>query len=449
MSQVSLKMPKTVTNAYLPSSHSVRSNKAIELCILIIALCGLTYNPGQLSGFLTGHFSRGLENQQCQICEHSVNKANMWSVHTERPEELNFPLVYSIMVFTDLDRAVRLLKAICRPHNQYCIHVDRNTPETNEKYLRQAAMFLGSNILFVPSEKCLNVKWGTLSVLEAELLCAQLLIQADAQWKYWINLTGHEFPLKTNWEIVKEERETFSESPFSRIQQTPAYRDEFSCTLRRQYTCVVHCTDLEHSVRTVNVDSGLPNWLSNLLHVLQTPSVSVITQLLPSYQLPDTLLIQHIHLKHIALTWSLPENHTFPVPVRHVSKLTSQIKSIRAIVGCESVSITVNTASEAGSAGASTNTSPPGKLLMAFLSNATVHLCPLYTKTTSALPLLERFISQPSQFVSWLNSLYLTGCVCVTDLDHLEMRCFSDPVRITQTVSTSQSDSYAGSFSVS
>ncbi|KAF5395373.1 hypothetical protein PHET_11986, partial [Paragonimus heterotremus] len=186
--------------------------------------------------------------------------------------------------------------------------------------------------------------------------------------------------------------------------ETPAYRDEFSCTLRLQDTCLVHWPDLEHAVCTVEVDSGLPNWLSHLLHVLQTPSVPVITQLLPGYQLPDTLLIQHIHLEHIALTWSLPENHTFPVPIRHVPKLTSQIKSIRAIVGCESVSITVNTASEAGSAGASTNTSPPGTLLMAFLSNATVFLCPLYTKTTPALPLLERFTSQPSQFVSWLNS---------------------------------------------
>ncbi|KAA3675206.1 beta-1,3-galactosyl-O-glycosyl-glycoprotein beta-1,6-N-acetylglucosaminyltransferase [Paragonimus westermani] len=106
------------------------------------------------------------------------------------------------MVFTDLDRAVRLLKAIYRSHNQYCIHVDRKTPKASESYLHQAARLLGSNILFVPPEKRLNVRWGTLSVLQPELLCAQLLMQADAIWKYWINLTGHEFPLKTNWEIV-------------------------------------------------------------------------------------------------------------------------------------------------------------------------------------------------------------------------------------------------------
>ncbi|KAF5396724.1 N-acetyllactosaminide beta-1 6-N-acetylglucosaminyl-transferase [Paragonimus heterotremus] len=80
--------------------------------------------------------------------------------------------------------------------------MDLKTPKTGEDYLRQATMFLGSSILFVSPEKRLNVKWATLSVLEAELLCAQLLMQVDAKWEYWINLTGHEFPLKTNWEIV-------------------------------------------------------------------------------------------------------------------------------------------------------------------------------------------------------------------------------------------------------
>ncbi|KAA3675202.1 uncharacterized protein DEA37_0005163 [Paragonimus westermani] len=148
---------------------------------------------------LTGHSITAVERKDY---EHSSNGVNLSSVSSERPEELDFPLAYSIMVFTDLDRAVRLLKAIYRSHNQYCIHVDRKTPKASESYLHQAARLLGSNILFVPSEKRLDVKWGTLSVLQPELLCAQLLMQADAKWKYWINLTGHEFPLKTNWEIV-------------------------------------------------------------------------------------------------------------------------------------------------------------------------------------------------------------------------------------------------------
>ncbi|KAF6769298.1 hypothetical protein AHF37_12493 [Paragonimus kellicotti] len=188
-------MPHRNIIAHLP----VRLSKAVGSSILILAVCGLTYISIQMSDILTSHFIRTLRREEC---EHSINKANLWSVHTERTEELDFPLAYSIMVYTDLDRAVRLLKAIYRSHNQYCIHVDRKTPKTSENYLRQAAVFLGNNILFVPSEKRLDVKWGTLSVLQSELLCAQLLMQAGAKWKYWINLTGHEFPLKTNWEIV-------------------------------------------------------------------------------------------------------------------------------------------------------------------------------------------------------------------------------------------------------
>ncbi|KAA3670449.1 uncharacterized protein DEA37_0006854, partial [Paragonimus westermani] len=178
---------------------SKRFKNVVSLYILILTVYGLTYISLHMPDVPTGHVIRALGYKDRN---HSSDRSCARSVHTERPEELDFPLAYSIMVFTDLDRAVRLLKAVYRSHNQYCIHVDRKTPKASESYLHQAAMLLGSNILFVPPEKRVNVKWGTLSVLQPELLCAQLLMQADAKWKYWINLTGHEFPLKTNWEIV-------------------------------------------------------------------------------------------------------------------------------------------------------------------------------------------------------------------------------------------------------
>ena len=43
--------------------------------------------------------------------------------------------------------------------------------------------------------------WGKFSVLEPELICMQDLLKRPG-WKYFINLTGQEFPLKTNRELV-------------------------------------------------------------------------------------------------------------------------------------------------------------------------------------------------------------------------------------------------------
>lgn len=52
------------------------------------------------------------------------------------------------------------------------------------------------------SSRSVDVVWGTFSVLEPELICMQDLWKYKS-WKYFINLTGQEFPLRTNYELVQ------------------------------------------------------------------------------------------------------------------------------------------------------------------------------------------------------------------------------------------------------
>ena len=59
--------------------------------------------------------------------------------------------------------------------------------------------------VFIPSIRH-DVIWGDISVVHAQLTCMRELLKRK-QWKYFINLTGQEFPLKTNWEIVQILRE--------------------------------------------------------------------------------------------------------------------------------------------------------------------------------------------------------------------------------------------------
>ncbi len=40
-------------------------------------------------------------------------------------------------------------------------------------------------------------------MLEAEIVCLRDLWKQSSKWRYFINLTGQEFPLKTNYELVK------------------------------------------------------------------------------------------------------------------------------------------------------------------------------------------------------------------------------------------------------
>jgi hypothetical protein len=117
-------------------------------------------------------------------------------------EEINFPLAFNILVFTDLNRAMRLLRTTYRPHNSYCIHVDAKAAENYTKSLKMFASCLGKNVFFVSDSERKDAIWGTIHNLEPEIACSRLHLQRSSSWKYLINLTGQEFPLKTNWEIV-------------------------------------------------------------------------------------------------------------------------------------------------------------------------------------------------------------------------------------------------------
>ncbi|VDP86111.1 unnamed protein product [Echinostoma caproni] len=123
-----------------------------------------------------------------------------------RPEEREFPLAFSLIVYTDADRVLRLFRAIYRPHNYYCIHIDRKSkPEfVNVTERLKQCPGVSHNVFFVESANRTDVHWGWISVLDADLSCARILLErAPGAWKYWINLTGQEFPLRTNWELVR------------------------------------------------------------------------------------------------------------------------------------------------------------------------------------------------------------------------------------------------------
>ena len=44
-------------------------------------------------------------------------------------EELQFPLAFSVIVHTHAEMLLKLLAAIYRPHNYYCVHLDTKAPE--------------------------------------------------------------------------------------------------------------------------------------------------------------------------------------------------------------------------------------------------------------------------------------------------------------------------------
>ena len=115
------------------------------------------------------------------------------------PEEASFPIAFSILMYKDAGQVERLLRAIYRPQNTYCIHVDKKSPASVYDAIHSVANCF-PNVLMAHTR--VDVVWGEFTVLEPEIKCMETLWKYKS-WRYFINLTGQEFPLKTNLQLVK------------------------------------------------------------------------------------------------------------------------------------------------------------------------------------------------------------------------------------------------------
>ena len=116
-------------------------------------------------------------------------------------EEQDFPLAFIFIVYKNARQVVRLLKAIYRPHNVYCIHPDARQGEKFARVFQQISKCLDN--VFVAS-KLERVYYGHHSIMDAQLNCMKDLTEYDrSRWRYVINLVGRELPLQTNRHIVK------------------------------------------------------------------------------------------------------------------------------------------------------------------------------------------------------------------------------------------------------
>ncbi len=132
-----------------------------------------------------------------QNCDKFLDKRG-YRFHHVTDEEKSFPLALSIVMRDNVEQAERLLRAIYRPHNVYCVHVDKKAPPSVRAAMEGIAGCL-------PNVKLLStivVSWAEFSLLEAELSCLREL-WTNPSWKYYLNLSGQDFPIRTNWELVR------------------------------------------------------------------------------------------------------------------------------------------------------------------------------------------------------------------------------------------------------
>ncbi|XP_076451294.1 beta-1,3-galactosyl-O-glycosyl-glycoprotein beta-1,6-N-acetylglucosaminyltransferase 3-like [Babylonia areolata] len=114
-------------------------------------------------------------------------------------EERQFPIAFSILTYKTASQMVDLLRAVYRPQNLYCIHADKKSPPAFRQAVEAVSRCFPN--VFMAS-RSIDIHWSFYTVLEPEIVCMGDLWR-NKTWKYFINLTGQEFPLRTNYELVR------------------------------------------------------------------------------------------------------------------------------------------------------------------------------------------------------------------------------------------------------
>ena len=106
------------------------------------------------------------------------------------PEEADYSIAYNILMHRDLEQVEVLLRAIYRPQNSYCIHVDANVKHDIMESTHLIASCFPNVFLASRLER---VIYAGFSRLQADINCMKDHIKSHIKWKYLLNTAGQAF----------------------------------------------------------------------------------------------------------------------------------------------------------------------------------------------------------------------------------------------------------------
>lgn len=102
-------------------------------------------------------------------------------------------IAYFLLVHRYPSQFKRLFRAIYQPGNQYAVHIDKSSGSALADDISDFLVpYQGVTLLAGQ-----HATWGGYSLVDAELRGMAALLEADADWTHYINLSGQDFPLKS------------------------------------------------------------------------------------------------------------------------------------------------------------------------------------------------------------------------------------------------------------
>ena len=113
-------------------------------------------------------------------------------------EEAEFPVAFSVWVTESATMAERLLRAIYRVQNFYCVHVREGTRRSVHRIMAAVSTCFDNVVM---TSHGTTPGGLSLPVVETQRLCMQAL--QNYTWNYFIGLEDGDFPLRTNLELIR------------------------------------------------------------------------------------------------------------------------------------------------------------------------------------------------------------------------------------------------------
>lgn len=106
-------------------------------------------------------------------------------------------IAYFIMAHKNEKQILHLINALYDPSNVFIIHIDKKSPSSLYENLKSMFSTFG-NIHFMKRQSAV---WGAWSLVDIQLNAVKQLLNYD--WDFFINLSGQDFPLKSQLEIKR------------------------------------------------------------------------------------------------------------------------------------------------------------------------------------------------------------------------------------------------------
>ena len=182
-------------------------------------------------------------------------------------------LAYCILAHKNPAQVARLLRAVWHPDNLYVLHFEKRAPRAEHQALARLADE-HPNVRILPPRAVL---WGRYSQVAIQLDALSRLLKDNVGWTHFINLTGQDFPLKPQTDIM-------SELASARDMSFVSYFDPFDG---------IHWKNAGERLERVHIDSpllevilGVPGLGRRLRHLLgwnnRMPSVPFLRRKPPA-----------------------------------------------------------------------------------------------------------------------------------------------------------------------